>query len=179
MVYGSGRDFESLGGLEMKKIWNGMPNAGTDINDNFEEVVSDYVKNTRDEIITGKKTFEDLHFSSDTEKTPLEIDSKWTANGHYVKMTNGVLSIHVDSIRPKDALTGQPYYTVAKLPAYFKDFVHDHSIEFVWSNINGGESTYGGKVEKDTGNILFYLMPSSNRINSNHRFSIYLTYVPV
>ena len=141
---------------------------------------SEVVHLTGEETITGSKTFKELHFSSDTPKTPLEIDTNWTANGHYVKMTNGILSIHIEGIRPKkDGLTGQTYYTVAKLPSNFRKFVSDHHIEFVWSNVNGGASRYGGKVEKGTGNIIFYLMPGADKINSNHRFSVYIPYVPV
>lgn len=141
---------------------------------------SEVVHLAGDETIAGKKTFDDLQFSSDTEKTPLEFNDTWTSNGHYVKMTNGILSVYISGTRPKkDGLTGESYYTVAQLPAEFRGFVGDHDIMFVWSNMNGGGTRYAGKIEKGTGNIILYLSPKTDKINSNHRFSFYITYVPV
>lgn len=139
-----------------------------------------YASLTEPNHIQGETIFDQLHFSSDTPKTPLEINSDWTTNGNYIKMTNGVLSIHINGARPKqEGLTGQSYYTVAQLPAAFRKYVHDHDIQFVWSSMNGGILRYSGKVEKDTGNIIFYLAPKTDKLSVNHRFSIYITYVPV
>lgn len=165
---------------ELKKIYRGMQNGAETIDENFNEIDSGTVHLTGDETITGSKTFKELHFTSDTPKTPLEINSDWTTNGNYVKMTNGVLSIHINGARPKkDGLTGQSYYTVAQLPAAFRKYVHDHDIQFVWSSMNGGVLRYSGKVEKDTGNIIFYLAPNTDKLSVNHRFSIYISYIPV
>lgn len=141
---------------------------------------SDIVHKSGVETITGAKTFDELHFSSDTPKTPLEIDTNWTANAHYVKMTNGVLSIYIQGIRPKtDGFTGASYPVVAKLPEAFRKYVSDHGIPFMWSNYQGGAKTYSGTVEKSTGNITLYLMPNTDKINANHRFSVYISYIPV
>lgn len=139
-----------------------------------------YASLTEPNHIQGETIFDQLHFSSDTEKTPLELDAAWTANSHYVKMTNGVLSIHIDGARPKvDGVTGQSYYTVAKLPSGFREIVNAHDIQFVWSSMNGGIYRYSGKVQKSTGDIIFYLAPKTDKLSVNHRFSIYITYVPV
>ncbi|WP_367600259.1 hypothetical protein [Lactococcus garvieae] len=139
-----------------------------------------YASLTEPNHIQGETIFDQLHFSSDTEKIPLEFDAAWTANGHYVKMTNGILSIYIDGARPKvDGLTGQSYYTVARLPAGFRDIVSAHDIQFVWSSMNGGVLRYSGKVQKSTGDIIFYLAPNTDKLMSTHRFSIYIPYVPV
>lgn len=165
---------------ELKKIYRGMQNGAETINENFNEIDSGTVHLTGDETITGTKTFKELHFSSDTPKTSLELSSDWTANNHYVKMTNGVLSIYIDGARPKvDGMTGQSYYTVARLPEKFREIVSAHDIQFVWSSMNGGVLRYSGKVQKSTGDILFYLAPKTDTLSVNHRFSIYISYVPV
>lgn len=130
--------------------------------------------------ILGPTTFDELHFSSDTAKIPLIMDDAWTANSHYAKMTNGVLSIHIWGIRPiDDGFTGVTYPVVAQLPEELREFVNDGDIQFMWSNIHGGQDTYAGKIEKLTGNIILYLMPNTKVINSNHRFSVYISYIPV
>ncbi|WP_242359660.1 hypothetical protein [Lactococcus petauri] len=119
----------------MKEIWNGMPNAGTDINDNFKEIDSNVVHLTGTETITGPKTFKELHFSNDTGKLPLEISSDWQANAHHARMKNGVLSIYIQGIRPKkDGFTGESYPVVATLPKELRGVVNDHDIPFMWSN---------------------------------------------
>lgn len=139
-----------------------------------------YVSLTEPNHVLGETTFDILHFSSDTPKTPLEFNAAWTANSHYVKMTNGVLSIHIDGARPKvDGMTGQSYYTVATLPSGFRDIVNDHDIQFVWSSMNGGVLRYSGKVQKSTGDIIFYLAPNTDKLMTTHRFSIYIPYIPV
>lgn len=141
---------------------------------------SDIVHKSGTETITGAKTFEELHFSSDTPKIPLTISDGWTANAHHARMNNGILSIYIQGIRPNtDGFTGESYPVVATLPDELKGIIKDHDIPFMWSNYQGGQVTYAGRVEKLTGKITLYLMPNTNKINSNHRFSVYIPYVPV
>lgn len=181
-MVGSSGIFQTLYDYATRGIYYRIGNTSLGFNLPWQRIAnnSEVVHLAGDETIEGKKTFDDLQFSSDTAKTPLEFNDIWTSNGHYVKMTNGILSVYISGTRPKkDGLTGESYYTVAQLPAEFRGFVGDHDIMFVWSNMNGGGTRYAGKIEKGTGNIILYLSPKTDKINSNHRFSFYITYVPV
>lgn len=98
------------------------------------------------------------------------MDSKWTWNGGYYRIIGGILYLHIEGARPKANLTSPTYPVVGTIPKDIADRMLGNA-NFRWSNYSGGGTTYSGRLEQATGNIVFYLLPAGT-IATNHRFSV-------
>ncbi|SFL60807.1 hypothetical protein, partial [Lactococcus garvieae] len=96
----------------MKKIYNGMPDAGTAINDNFNEVVS----KTGDETISGSKTFEELHFSGDIPKRSLTPKTGFANGSSWYRVKNGMLQISCTGLSITAKVPAGAWKDVCSLP---------------------------------------------------------------
>ncbi len=137
---------------------------------------SEVVHITGDETIAGRKTFTEtltvnnLKISGDTDRIiPLTMASGYTANQAEYCIKNGWIFITVQGARPTSTITGKSYYTFLTLPAAITAHL-THNEAFMWSNFQGGGTTYSGGILTN-GQVQLYLTPTSNTIASNHRYS--------
>jgi hypothetical protein len=99
----------------------------------------------------------------------LTMASGFTANQAEYCIKNGWIFITVQGARPNSTVTGQSYYTFLTLPAEITAHL-THNEGFMWSNFQGGGTTYSGGILTN-GQVQLYLSPNSNSLASNHRFS--------
>lgn len=104
-----------------------------------------------------------------TNVTPT-MSSTWTWNGGYYRVFAGILYLHIEGARPKASLSSPTYPIVGSIPQNIANRMLGNA-NFRWSNYSGGGTTYGGRLEQATGNIVFYLLPAGT-IATNHRFSV-------
>ncbi|QPS71431.1 hypothetical protein [Lactococcus garvieae] len=120
---------------------------------------------TATEITTSNR----IKYPNDVDKGRITPDTKWTWNADYYRVLDGILYIHIEGSRPKAPLTGESYPVVGKLPAEIASRLETDT-RFMWSNYQGGGKPYAGGIER-AGNIRLYLSPSSDTLQTNHRFS--------
>lgn len=104
---------------------------------------------------------------------PLTMAEGFTANQAEYCIKNGWIFITVQGARPNSTITGQSYYTFLTLPAEITAHI-THTEGFMWSNFQGGGTTYSGGVLTN-GQVQLYLAPKTNSIVTNHRFSFNMT----
>ena len=145
--------------VEIQKIYRGMQNGAETIDENFKKI---------DEKV---KSLEPI---GDTGKfIPLTMASGFTANKAEYCIKNGWIFITVQGARPNSNKTGESYYTFLTLPATITAHIN-HTECFMWSNFQGGGTTYSGGILTN-GQVQLYLTPTSNTIASNHRYSFNMT----
>lgn len=140
---------------EIQKIYRGMQNGAEIIDDNFK-TIDEKVKSLEPIGDTGKFI-------------PLTMASGFTANQAEYYIKGGWIYITVQGARPNSTVTGQSYYTFLTLPAAITAHL-THNEGFMWSNFQGGGTTYSGGILTN-GQVQLYLTPNSNSLASNHRFS--------
>ncbi|MFK4928307.1 phage baseplate protein [Lactococcus petauri] len=104
---------------------------------------------------------------------PLTMDKGFTANQAEYCIKNGWIYITVQGARPNSTVTGESYYTFLTLPAEITAHI-THNEGFMWSNFQGGGTTYSGGILSN-GQVQLYLSPKTNSLASNHRFSFNMT----
>lgn len=104
---------------------------------------------------------------------PLTMDKGFTANQAEYCIKNGWIFITVQGARPNSTVTGESYYTFLTLPAEITAHI-THNEGFMWSNFQGGGTTYSGGILSN-GQVQLYLSPKTNSLASNHRFSFNMT----
>ncbi|MFK4944751.1 phage baseplate protein [Lactococcus garvieae] len=104
---------------------------------------------------------------------PLTMDKGFTANQAEYCIKNGWIYITVQGARPNSTVTGESYYTFLTLPAEITAHI-THNEGFMWSNPQGGGTTYSGGILSN-GQVQLYLSPKTNSLASNHRFSFNMT----
>ncbi|MGY0186346.1 pyocin knob domain-containing protein [Lactococcus petauri] len=104
---------------------------------------------------------------------PLTMDKGFTANQAEYCIKNGWIFITVQGARPNSTVTGESYYTFLILPAEITAHI-THNEGFMWSNFQGGGTTYSGGILSN-GQVQLYLSPKTNSLASNHRFSFNMT----
>lgn len=114
-----------------------------------------------------------ISLTGDTVGLPTE-SSTWTWNSAWYRVKMGVLYLHIEGARPKASLSSPTYPIVGSIPKDIADRMIGN-VNFRWSNYSGGGTTYGGRLEQGTGNIVFYLFPAGT-IATNHRFSVDLAF---
>lgn len=100
---------------------------------------------------------------------PLTMNKGFTANQAEYCIKNGWIYITVQGARPNSTVTGESYYTFLTLPAEITAHI-THNEGFMWSNFQGGGTTYSGGILSN-GQVQLYLSPKTNSLASNHRFS--------
>ncbi|MFK4967750.1 pyocin knob domain-containing protein [Lactococcus garvieae] len=104
---------------------------------------------------------------------PLTMNKGFTANQAEYCIKNGWIYITVQGARPNSTVTGESYYTFLTLPAEITAHI-THNEGFMWSNFQGGGTTYSGGILSN-GQVQLYLSPKTNSLASNHRFSFNMT----
>ena len=104
---------------------------------------------------------------------PLTMDKGFPANQAEYCIKNGWIYITVQGARPNSTVTGESYYTFLTLPAEITAHI-THNEGFMWSNFQGGGTTYSGGILSN-GQVQLYLSPKTNSLASNHRFSFNMT----
>lgn len=97
------------------------------------------------------------------------MGSGWTWNAGFYRIIGGILYVNIDGARPTANITSPTYPIVGTIPKAIADRMLGNA-NFTWSNYSGGGTRYGGRIDKGTGNIYFYLSPSGT-LQTNHRFS--------
>ena len=139
---------------EIQKIYRGMQNGAEIIDENFKKI---------DEKVKS------LEKGSTNGFIPLTMASGFTANQAEYCIKNGWIFITVQGARPNSNKTGESYYTFLTLPAAITAHL-THNEAFMWSNFQGGGTTYSGGILTN-GQVQLYLTPTSNTIANNHRYS--------
>lgn len=112
--------------------------------------------------------------AGDTDRfLPLTMNKGFTANQAEYCIKNGWIYITVQGARPNSTVTGESYYTFLTLPAEITAHI-THNEGFMWSNFQGGGTTYSGGILSN-GQVQLYLSPKTNSLASNHRFSFNMT----
>ena len=104
---------------------------------------------------------------------PLTMNKGFTANQAEYCIKNGWIYITVQGARPNSTVTGESYYTFLTLPVEITAHI-THNEGFMWSNFQGGGTTYSGGILSN-GQVQLYLSPKTNSLASNHRFSFNMT----
>ncbi|SFL60121.1 pyocin knob domain-containing protein [Lactococcus garvieae] len=112
---------------------------------------------------------EEITAGNTNEFIPLTMAKGFTANRAEYCIKNGWIFITVQGARPNSTVTGKSYYTFLTLPTAITAHI-THNEGFMWSNFQGGGTTYSGGILTN-GQVQLYLTPTSNSLASNHRFS--------
>lgn len=118
--------------------------------------------------------------STDRMYTNVPLNTaEWTTSGvSQVKMVNGIMVLHIVGAHPLttiDGVTGGNIKIIGTLPPEFASLLTEN-VEFMWSNFGGGQSIYPGRLDTN-GQVKLYIIPTTNTIVVNNRFSIYLPIV--